>query len=236
MDARNRIAKVAGAGYLAIFISGIFANFFVLETLVVAGDAAATAGNIQDNEWQFRFGILSFVIMVVFDVVLTWALYELLKVVNRNVSLLAAWFRLVNCAIFGVALYNLFGVLHVLGSPPYLAALNTGQLQAQAMLFVHAFQSTWLVGLIFFGIHLIFLGYLVFKSSDFPRFIGVLLMIAAIGYLIDSFANFLLPNYEDYKSIFMMIVVIPGVVGELSLTFWLLFKGVKTETELEAGA
>jgi hypothetical protein len=236
MDVRNRIAKVAGAGYLAIFVSGIFANFFVLESMLVAGDATATASNILNNEGQFRLGILSFVVMVVFDVVLTWALYELLKTVNRNVSLLAAWFRLVNCALFGVALYNLFGVLHVLGNSPYLAALSAGQLNAQVMLFLHAFQSTWLVGLIFFGIHLILLGYLVFKSSDFPRFIGVLLMIAAVGYLIDSFANFLLPSYEDYKSIFMMIVVIPGVVGELSLTFWLLFKGVKTETELKASA
>jgi hypothetical protein len=60
-----------------------------------------------------------------------------------------------------------------------------------------------------------------------PRILGILLIVASIGYLIDSFANFLLPNYTDYKDIFLLVVVIPGIIGELSLTFWLLLKGAK---------
>lgn len=78
-----------------------------------------------------------------------------------------------------------------------------------------------------FGLHLLVLGYLIFKSEYIPGFIGVLLLIAGLGYLIDSFANFLLPNYADYASIFMLIVVVPGVIGELSFTLWLLLKGSK---------
>jgi hypothetical protein len=81
--------------------------------------------------------------------------------------------------------------------------------------------------LVFFGIHLFILGYLIFKSGFIPKILGILLIVASIGYLSDSFANFLLPNYNDYKDTFLMIVVIPGIIGELSLTYWLLFKGVR---------
>ena len=81
--------------------------------------------------------------------------------------------------------------------------------------------------MVFFGFHLFILGYLIVKSGYISKTIGVLLIIAGFGYLIDSFANFLLPNYNDYKNIFLMIVVIHGVIGELSFTFWLLFKGAK---------
>jgi len=95
------------------------------------------------------------------------------------------------------------------------------------MLLISAFNNTWLVGLVFFGIHLFFLGYLIIKSRYVPKVIGLLLIVASFGYLIDSFANFLLPNYADYKDLFMLIVVVPGIIGELSLTIWLLAKGVK---------
>ncbi|HII01021.1 TPA: DUF4386 domain-containing protein [Methanosarcinaceae archaeon] len=220
-------AIVAGFGYLIIFILGISANFFVLQNLIVPEDAAATVNNITTNEWQFRLGILAFIIMVIFDVVVAWALYVLLKPVNRSLSLLAAWFRLVNGTIFGIALYNLFSVLQLLGGASYLNVFETGQLQAQVMLFLNAFNDTWLIGLIFFGIHLFILGCLIFRSDYIPGILGVLLIIAALGYLIDSFANFLFPGYADYETIFLLIVVVPGIIGELSLTLWLLLKGAK---------
>lgn len=167
------------------------------------------------------------IIMVIFDVVVAWALYILLKPVNKSLSLLAAWFRLVNGTIFGIALYNLFSVLQLLDSANYLTGFETSQLQAQVMLFLNAFNYTWLIGLIFFGLHLFVLGHLIFKSSYIPGTLGVLLIVASLGYLIDSFANFLLPNYTNYETIFMLIVVIPGIIGELSLTLWLLLKGAK---------
>ncbi len=227
----RKAAIIAGFSYLVIFVLGILANFFVLENLIVPGDAARTVNNLMTNEWQFRLGILGFIIMVIFDVVVAWALYILLKPVSNSLSLLAAWLRLVNATIFGIALYNLFSVLRLLDDTNYLALLDTSQLQAHVMLFMAAFNDTWLIGLIFFGIHLFVLGYLIFKSGYIPKFIGILLVIASLGYLIDSFANVLLVNYTDYEAIFMLIVVVPGVIGELSFTLWLLLKGRKiTET------
>ncbi|MGD2033613.1 MAG: DUF4386 domain-containing protein [Bacteroidales bacterium] len=229
MSSLRKLSRIAGFGYLIIFITGIYANFFVLEGLLVPGNAAATADNIIANEMLFRFGILSFIIMVIFDVVLAWALYILLRPVNRDLSLFSGWLRLVNSTIFAVALFNLFGILQYISGAGYLQAFETGQLQSQVMSFFDAFNHTWLIGLVFFGLHLFFLGYLIVRSGYIPKIIGILLIIAAAGYLIDSFANFLMPDYADYKSIFSLVVVIPGVIGELSFTLWLLIRGVRDD-------
>ena len=229
MSSINKIARIAGFGYLIIFITGIFSNFYVLESLIVPGDAATTANNIMGNDMIFRIGIFSFVIMVFFDIVLAWALYILFKPVNKNLSLLSGWLRLVNSTIFGIALFNLFSILQILSGADYLKVFETGQLQAQVMLFLNTFNNTWLIGLVFFSIHLFLLGYLILKSTYIPRILGVLLMVSSMGYLIDSFAYILLPNYNNYKDIFMLVVVVPGIIGELSLTFWLLIKGVNVK-------
>lgn len=229
MNSLRKISRIAGIGYLIIFITGIFANFFVLEGLIDYQNAGETFNNISAKESLFRVGILSFIIMVVFDVILAWALYVLLIPVNKSLSLLTAWLRLVNAAIFGIAVFNLFTVLNLISGVEFLTVFETDHLAAQVMLSLDAFSKTWLLGLVFFGVHLFFLGYLIFKSAYIPRLIGILLFIAGIGYLVDSFANFLMPNYSDYASIFLVVVVVPGVIGELSLTFWLLIKGVKDQ-------
>ncbi len=227
----TRIARVAGIGYLVIFFTGFFANFFVLETLIVPGDAAATTRNIMAGDLLFRLGFFGFVVMVVFDVILTWALYMLFRPVNRGFSLFAVWLRLVNCAVFAMALYHLFSVQHLLDGSPYLKAFEPDLLQAQVMLFLNMFNDTWLVGLIFFGLHLLVLGYLVVRSGIIPRILGLLLILAGVGYLADSFANILLRDYAAYKDVFLLAVALPGVVGELSFSLWLLFKGVKVPGE-----
>ena len=227
INSAKMTAKISAYGYLVIFILGIFANFFVLESLVIPGDAAATANNIAANESLFRIGILSFIIMVVSDLLVAWALYIFLKPVNKNLSLLATWLRLVNCAIFGLALFNLIGVLHLISPAEYLAAIETKLLEVQIMLLLNAFSKTWLIGLIFFGFHLLILGYLIIKSKYIPNILGILLIAASFGYLTDSFANFLLSNYDNYKNIFILIVVVPGIIGELSFCLWLLFRGTK---------
>jgi hypothetical protein len=225
VNSTKNISRIAGVGYLIIFISGIFANYFVLQSLIVPGNAAATADNIKANEFLFRTGIFSFIIMVIFDIILAWALYVLLKPVNKNLSLLSGWFRLVNAAIFGIALYNLFNVLQLVSGAGYLQVFETGQLHARIMLYLEAFNLTWLIGLVFFGVHLFFLGYLIFKSGYIPRILGILLMFAAAGYLTDSFANFLLPAYDDYVAIFTIAVFVPAFIAELLLCLWLLLKG-----------
>lgn len=220
-------ARLAGFGLLLMAILAIFSNFFVIESLIIPGDATTTANNIIANELLFRSGIVSFIIVLILDVLVAWALYVLLKPVNKNLALLAAWFRLIYTAIFGVALYNFLSVLQLLSGPDYLRVFETDQLHAQVMLFINAFNNGWLIGLVFFGFHLFVVGYLIFKSGFMPRILGILLIMSSMGYLIDNFAKLLLSNYADYETIFLLIVAVPGVIGELSLAIWLLYKGNK---------
>jgi len=224
MLSTNRLAKLTGVGYLIIFITGFYSNFFVLESLITPGNAAHTINKILNNEFFFRSGILGFIIMVIADLFLAWTLYLLLKSVNGHLSLLAAWFRLVNVAIFGIALYKLLDVLPII-SRPNLSL----DLQNQVMMSLQSFNSIWLIGLVFFGFHLLILGYLVYKFELIPKLIGILLFIAGIGYLIDSTANFMLSDYDNYKDIFSTIVLLPGIVGELSFTIWLLVKNFRKQ-------
>ncbi|MCB9211634.1 MAG: DUF4386 domain-containing protein [Ignavibacteriales bacterium] len=225
MESIKNIIKITAVGYLIIFLTGFFSNFFVLENLIVSGNSAATLNNIIENELLFRWSIVSFILMVIFDLLLAWTLYLLLKEVNQKLSLLSAWLRLVNATIFGLALYNLVSVLQLTVNPEYSKLLELGQLQAQVMLNLGAFNNIWLIGLIFFGLHLLLVGYLIIQSGFIPKLLGVLLFVAGIGYLVDSFANFLLPNYSNYKDIFEIVVILPGVIGEFSFTIWLLSKG-----------
>lgn len=223
------VARIAGYGYLAIILLGIFAEFFVRSSLVVSGDAVATTSNITANEFLYRVGVVAYLLMAIFDLLVALALYVFLKPVSESLSLLAAWLRLVHAIILAVVLHNLFDVLHLLSDVDYLAAIGTAQLSAQVMMSLEAFNNGWLIGLVFFGLHCLVLGYLVVRSGFIPKILGLLMMLAALGYLIDSFAHFLLANYMDYAEIFLLIVALPAIIAELSLCFWLLIKGAKSQ-------
>jgi len=221
------LARIAGVGYLIIFFTAIYANFFVLESLVVPGDAAATFANLQAGQGEFRLGTVAFLSTVVIDVLLSWAFYLLFRPVSSGLALLTAWFRLVYSAIFGIAIYHLFTVISMLNGVGFAQGMGAGEMALRAGLSLEAFNQVWLIGLVFFGLHLGMLGVMVVKSAAMPRVLGLLLILAGLGYLIDSFANILLPNYADHEELFLMIVAIPGIVGEFSFSVWLLAKGVK---------
>jgi len=222
-------ARVAGYGYLIIILLGVFAEFIVRSSLVVPEDAASTTRNIQANELLFRIGICSYLVVAVLDAVVALALYVLLKPVNASLALLAAWFRLIHAIILGIVLQNLFSALHLLTGASYLTAFTADQLQAQVMVFLRAFNDGWLIGLAFFGLHCLTLGYLILKSSFIPKILGALLIVAAAGYLIDSFAHFLLSNYAHYEAFFLLVVAVPAFLAEVSLCLWLILKGGKVQ-------
>lgn len=221
MESIKKILIIAGISYLIIFLTGFFSNFYVLQSIYIPDNSSVTIENVIKNDSLFRLGIMGFVIMVIADLLLAWLLFLLLKTVNEKLSLLAAWLRLVNAAIFGIALYNLLSILNIIK----LADFSKDQLEVNVMFAFASFNSAWLIGLIFFGLHLVVLGYLIIKSDFIPKLIGILIIIAGVGYLIDSSANILLSNYNDYQDTFMLIVLLPGIIGELSFTLWLIFKG-----------
>ncbi len=225
----RRAALIAGAGYVTLFVLGIFSNFFVLTALIEPGDAAATFTNIAESESLFRMGTAGFLVVFLVDVVVAWALYVLFREVARDVSLLAAWFRLIYTVFLGVALIFLYIALQLIGGAGYLNVFEPGQVDAQVMLLLEAFNFAWLIGLAGFGVHLMLLGYLVLKVKYAPRVLGYLVLVAGAAYVVDTTANALLSNYADYETLFLAIVAVPAVVGELAFTFWLLFRAERQE-------
>lgn len=223
----RRAALIAGIGYVVLFALAIFANFFVREGLVVGGDPAATAANIGQNEGLFRLGLASFLVIFLVDVVVAWALYILFRDANRDLSLVAAWFRLVYTVFLGVAAIFFFQALQYLSRAEFLAAFDTAQLNTQALVALDTFNSTWLIGLAAFGIHLMLLGYLVMRSGYAPRLLGYVLIAAGTAYVADTLAHTLLSNYNDYATLFLAIVAVPSILAEGWFGLWLLLKGGK---------
>jgi hypothetical protein len=224
----RQYALIAGVGYVVLFVLAIFANFFVREGLVVTGDAAQTAANILESEGLFRMGMVSFLVIFVVDVIVAWALYVLFKRVNEDVSLVTAWFRIVYTVFLGVAVIFFYQALQLLSGSEFLNVFDAGQLEAQALLAVDTFNSTWLVGLLVFGVHLILLGWLVVKSTA-PKLLGYVLIVAGLAYVADTLAHTVLDNYVDYENVFLAIVAIPSVIAEGWMGLWLLVKGGKKE-------
>lgn len=219
----KRIAKISGIAYLVIFLSGFYANFSVFESLVDYNAPAVTVANLVNGNVQFAYGLLGFVIMLFFDVVLVWSLFYLTKSVSKNLSYFASSIRLLHTIFFGIALSKLWKAYQL----TYNAEIAMG-VEQEIMQMVSDFDTIWTVGLLVFGVHLIILGFLGLKSALIPKFIGRLLVLAAVGYFIDGIAKLTFVHYDEYQSFFEAAVVLLGVVGELSFTIWLLVQGLKT--------
>jgi len=221
-------ARVAGVAFIIMFIALMFAGFGS-SSLIVPGDAATTANNIMASEGLFRISIASYLIILILDVVLALAFYVVLKPVDKNLALLAAVFRLIYTAIRGVSEINHLIALILLSGAASLTAFETDQLHALVSVFINADSYGFAFGLVFFGIHLFVVGYLVFKSGYLPRILGVLLIIASFCYLVANFATILLPNYADYQEIVFKIIFLPSLIGEMAFCLWLLIKGVDVQ-------
>ncbi|MCB2212863.1 DUF4386 domain-containing protein [bacterium] len=220
------LARVTGIFYLLIFITAGFAEGFVRGGLVVPGDAATTAANIQASEGLWRAGFVADLIAFTLDALVGILFYILLKPVNSTLALVALVLRLLGHPVIAtVNLLNHFAALHVLAGTGHLAAFTPDQLQALMMVFLDLHGTGYLLAGVFFGLHLTVLGHLMFRSARFPRWVAVLVGLAAVGYLIESFGTFLAPGGAD---LYAMIVLASAVLGEMVLTLYLLIKGVKT--------
>lgn len=223
MTSPQKIARVAGLLILTMAVIGPFSLMIVPSQLIVPGDAGTTASNILASESLFNLGIIGHLIILFADLGVAILLYVLLKPVSRTLSLVAASFRLIMVAIRGFNLINYFIVLLLVNKADYLTVFDPNQLNALALMFLNAFDSGGLLDLIFFSGHLFFLGVLVFKSTYIPKIFGILLIIASVGYLVNSLTGLF---WTDYKVIVNQIVTLPNAIAELALMFYLLIKGV----------
>lgn len=218
----KQIAKISGIAYLMIFIAGFYANFAVLEGLIDSNNQHITTTNFINNHSEFGSGLLGFAFMLFFDVLLVWLLFNLTKSTSKNLSYLASFFRILHAVFFGVALLKLLHIYELTNN-----ISNSIKLQQLVTGLLLDFETLWTIGLLFFGVHLIVLGCLALKSTYIPKTLGALLSLAALGYMIDGIAKLFMTNYIDYKNTFEVIVIMPTVIGEFSLTVWLLIKGFR---------
>jgi hypothetical protein len=207
-------------------VTGAFATGFVTAALVVPGDPAATAHNIQAHELLYRFGLAAHIITLLTNVPLAIIFYDLFKVVNRRLSLLVVFFTLLGTAVEGANLLNQFTPLVLLGSGRYASVFTPGQLQALAYLPLDSQAFGFSIQQVFFVGYLLCAAYLIVRSTFLPQLVGVLLALGGLCYLTYSFADILAP---DFASHLVPYIQIPSGLGELSFALWLLLVGVNTQ-------
>jgi hypothetical protein len=219
---RRDAALVAGIGYVLLFGLAIFANFFVREGLVIADDATATAANIAESNTLFRLGLVAFLAIFLIDIVVAWALHIVFRAQHHDLSLMAAWSRLVYTVLLGVAAIFFFQALTLYDSAAVADAMSIAERNAQALVGLELFDSAWLIGLAALGLHLIVLGFLVARSTETPRWLGITIIVAGVAYMADTAAHSILANYGDYADAFLVMVAVPSVVAEGWFGLWLL--------------
>src|SRR2546430_16311787 len=226
MHPLKKSARIAGALYLSMVITGPFALIYVPNKLIMRGNAAATADNILAHETMFRLAILADLIGSVIFICLGIALYKLLSSVNKTWAGLMVAFVLVSAAVGFLNTLNNIAALTLFRGADFLAVFDKPQRDALAYLFVRLHSQGILINEIFWGLWLFPFGLLIFRSSFLPRFIGVWLMINCFGYVALSVTALFFPDY--YETAFKMAQ--PVLFGELAIMLWLLIKGAKVPT------
>ena len=218
-------ARMAGFFWLMTIITGMF-GFIAVGGFVVPGDAAATATNITAHESLARWAFAANIIATASYLCVTVLVYDLLRPVNRTVAFLGVLVSLLGCAEGSVSALLFFAPVYLLGGAPHLAAFTAQQLQAQALTLVNLSLLVNNVGMAFFGMHVLSIGYLIRRSNFLPRILGTLLLVGGVFYLANSFADFLALPFKTYV---FPLAGASCLLGEGSLTVWLLVKGVNVK-------
>ena len=207
-------AIVAGIGILLMAIIAPIANFSILEGMVKPDNLPETLQNILASQSQFRLSIALNLIVAILDIIVAWALFVYLRPINKSLSLLAAWFRIVYATLLVASVFYLINISQLING----VGFETNYLQSQVMLSLNNFFFSWDFSMTIFGFHLLLIGYLIFKAGYMKKILGILIIIASIGYLIDGFGQVLSPDYNIEIALYTF-------VGEIVLIFWLLIKG-----------
>ena len=222
---QRKAARLAGVLYLLLIVFGVFAELVVRSRVIVSGDAAATASNIIASEGLFRIGFASDVLMILSFLLLPLAFYVLFKPVGKRLATLVVIFVSVSVPLMLVNMLLYYAPLQLLSGAGTLSAFTTDQLNALAMSSFGLYTDGVLLATLFHGLWLLPLGILVYKSGYFPRVLGVLLMLACLGFVIETVQYFLAPNFEVITYPAMVL----EIVGEFGFCGWLLIKGAKIQ-------
>jgi hypothetical protein len=214
----QRYARVAGVLFLISLVAGGIGEAYVPSKLVVSGDAAATVANIANHELLYRIGFATFLMESFCDVALALIFYALLRPVNRQLSLLAAFFGLMATATFAFA--EAFYFAPTIMNAEYLNSFSTDQLNALVLLSLKFYSYAGMIFTGYYGIEWLVRAYLIWKSTFLPKFLGVLMGIGGLAFVLRNFLMILAPQYAS--DVFLMLMF----PGALAMTVWLLVKGV----------
>jgi hypothetical protein len=214
----RRSALVAGTALLGVAVLAAAGNFGAVQRLVTDGNATRTGVDIMAARATFSLGIAALVVVVALDIVVARALRLFFAPVHHGLASVAAWLRVSYAAIFAVATSQLFVALRLLENGRHLTGFALDHRRTEALRRIEAFQDIWRISLVLFGLHLVLIGYLAYRSGYVPRVLGVLLAIAGAGYLVDSLGGILSKSYPVNVSSVTFI-------GEAVLLGWLLVKG-----------
>ena len=218
-------ARIAGVLYVVIIVLALFAPFPVAPSWLARGEVSASLDRILVSKLQYSIGGLAELITNACDVGVALIFYELLKPVNKSLALLAVFFRLAYVAIAGANVLNHFAPLLIMSSPENLAAFKPDELRSLAATFLRLHTIGFDIALVFFGFHCVVVGYLFFRSTLFPRFLGALLALAGLGYLTNTFAWFLSPALVAHLIPYILVLG----AGEVLSALWLLVIGVNVQ-------
>ncbi len=216
----RQAALIVGLAYLLNPVS--YAEFEIYPKLIVPGNIDQTVANIGAHHGLYLTAFFFYLTNFIEDVVIAWGLYVLLAPVNRALSLLAAWFQLIYTGIALVALFNLAIAYRMLIAPEYLKTFGSVPLHAQIGLLLHSFRYDYSLALVIFGIHLLLVGYLIVRSSYIPRWLGVILIVNGLGWIVSCLQPYL---YPDTNVDFVFVTYF----GELIFMLWLLVRGWRIE-------
>lgn len=234
MNSNKNRARLAGLLWLLASVAGGFGLMYVRSRVIVTGDAAATVANIMASEFLFRAAVVSNLLSQVLLFFFGLTMYRLFREVDKALATVFLASVMMTVAVAVVNAFNSFGALLVLGQAEYLRAFTAEQLNAMAMLFLRLYNSIGQGLLEIFWTPLYFsFGLLVIKSKFLPKLLGILLMLMGVGFAVNVFTKFLIPQF--YPAMFTQLAMLLGALGGISTTLWLLIKGAKEERQAGAG-
>jgi hypothetical protein len=219
-----RAARTAGVLYLIVIASGLFAEVFVRQALSVPNDPMATARNIQSHELFFRWGFVADLVNFICGMPVILFFYFLFSQVHKRTITLALFFVIVANAAFAINILYQLHPLIILGDKEYLNIFKQDQLAALSSMALEFQSQGYAIGLVFFGVYCMIIGYLIFKTSFLPKILGILYALAGACYLINSFTMFLSRGFHNPL---FPYILFPSFIGEASVCLWLIFGRLK---------
>ncbi len=228
MTEQSKTSRIAGLLYLGVVLTGLFSLMYVPSKLINYDNALLTFQNISSSETLFRLGIVSGAICYILFLFLPFALYKLLKPVDKKMAKMMVLLAIISVPMYFINLQNELTVLSLIKNPNYLKNYSAEQIQSQVMICIEQYDNGMRLIHLFSGLWLVPFGYLVYKSNFLPKILGILLMLGCFGYLINFFGSRLTSTYANLSV--STFISLPANIGEIGTCLWLLFVGAKEGT------